>query len=236
MLFTRHPIVETIITPKEGHQLKLKAPAAAGQDYLADALELVIYGSTPFYRSLEGPRPFLVPAAHFEVEQVKEGRAPLKHATYERKAAREPPSRETKKSSAAPRERLSANREEKNDTLGNVSDHWERHKNPRKRANSTGSTPSPSSSKSSVNSDPAKVPSPAEIYEAFRYDLVPPPETFVNESMENLQKSKERADTKPTDMVDKIEQNAHGAPMDAVEAILKASGNELDPPNEPPIG
>lgn len=241
MLFTRQPIVETIITPKEGFQLQLKSSSnSTTERYSADVLELVIYGFTPFYRSLEGPRPFLVPAGQFEVEQVRESRVLLKHAAYERKAGRELAPRENKKHLAASRERPNISREEKTEEANNTNDSWERRKHSRKRVNSqVASEPSASSSKSSTKSsgrNKEQTPSDTEDYEAFRYDLVPPPETFVSESMENLQKNREKSQKLQKEEKDVSAFRPDTTPLDAVEAILQASDREIDPPNDPPIG
>jgi len=83
--FTREPIIETIITPKEGYRLIIRSSKGISQEeYSVDALEVVSFGPAIFYRSSERPKPFLVPVADFEVVEVKEARVILKNAPLER--------------------------------------------------------------------------------------------------------------------------------------------------------
>jgi hypothetical protein len=102
--YTREPIIETIITPKEGCKLVVRNSRGAGQEeYFVDALEVVSFGSALFFRSLERPKAFLVPVTDYEVVEVRETRMVLKTAPIERgikigggresttKVAKEPP-------------------------------------------------------------------------------------------------------------------------------------------------
>ena len=79
MNFTREPILETIISAKEGYKLKLKSTKHEGSaEYLVDAIEVVSFGTTFFYRSGEPAHTFFVPAQDFEIEQVRQARLALK--------------------------------------------------------------------------------------------------------------------------------------------------------------
>lgn len=97
MDFTREPIIETVITPKEGCKLVVRSSKSTGQEeYFVDALEVVSFGNAMFLRSLERPKSFLVPASDYEVLEVREARMVLKNVGIERtikigggKAARE---------------------------------------------------------------------------------------------------------------------------------------------------
>jgi hypothetical protein len=83
--FTREPIIETVITPKEGCKLVVKNSKNPGQEeYFVDAVEVVSFGHSSFFRSLEKPKHFLVPVADYEVLEVRETRVILKHAVGER--------------------------------------------------------------------------------------------------------------------------------------------------------
>lgn len=85
MDFTREPIIETIITPKEGHKLVIRSSKSAGQEeYFVDAVELVSFGRGLFFRSLERPKAFLVPVSDYEVLEVREARMVLKNAGLDR--------------------------------------------------------------------------------------------------------------------------------------------------------
>ncbi len=85
MNFTREPIIETIIIPREGCRLVLRSSRNESQEeFTVDAVEIVSFGHALFYRSLEKPRPFLVPVGDYEVVEVKESRVVLKNAQFER--------------------------------------------------------------------------------------------------------------------------------------------------------
>jgi hypothetical protein len=83
--FTREPIVETIITPKEGYKLSIKSSKGESrEEYLVDAVEVISFGQTFFYRSLERPKSFLVPVSDYEVSEVKELRLVVKNPSIEK--------------------------------------------------------------------------------------------------------------------------------------------------------
>ena len=85
MNFTREPIIETIITPREGCRLVIRVQQTRlDEEFSVDAVEVVSFGQALFFRSLEKPSPFLVPVGDYEVVEVKESRVVLKNAQYER--------------------------------------------------------------------------------------------------------------------------------------------------------
>ena len=85
MDYTREPIIETVITPKEGCKLVLRNTKGASQEeYFVDAVEVVTFGTTHFFRSLEKPKPFLIPTTDFEVLEVREPRMILKTSGIDR--------------------------------------------------------------------------------------------------------------------------------------------------------
>lgn len=85
MNFTREPIIETVITPKEGYKLHVRSSKAGGQEeYLVDSVEVVSFGHSFFFRSLEKPKCFLVPVSDYEIVETKEARAVLKNTGVER--------------------------------------------------------------------------------------------------------------------------------------------------------
>lgn len=89
MDFTRQPIVETVITPKEGCKLVVRSSKSVGQEeYFVDSLEVVSFGSALFYRSSEKPKAFLVPVSDYEVIQVRETRMVLKTASSDKTAVK----------------------------------------------------------------------------------------------------------------------------------------------------
>jgi hypothetical protein len=83
--FTREPIIETVITPREGCKLVVRSSKGNGQEeYLVDAVEVVSFGHSFFFRSLERPKSFIVPVSDYEILELKETRMALKNAPMER--------------------------------------------------------------------------------------------------------------------------------------------------------
>lgn len=85
MDFTREPIIETVITPKEGCKLVVRSSKSTAQEeHFVDAIEVVSFGTALFFRSLERPKAFLVPVSDYEVLEVREARLVLKNVGVER--------------------------------------------------------------------------------------------------------------------------------------------------------
>jgi hypothetical protein len=83
--FTREPIIETIISPRDGYKLCIRNSKATGAEELfVDAVEVVSFGNSLFFRSTERPKPFLVPVSDYEVFEVKETRVVLKNIAHDR--------------------------------------------------------------------------------------------------------------------------------------------------------
>jgi len=83
--FTREPIIETVITPREGCKLVVRSSKGNGQeDYYVDAVEVVSFGHSFFFRSLEKPKCFLVPVSDYEILELRETRMVLKNVSQER--------------------------------------------------------------------------------------------------------------------------------------------------------
>ena len=85
MNFTREPIVETIISAKEGYKLSLKSSKHQGvEEYLVDAVEVVSFSGALFFRSQEKPRPFFLPIHDYEVQEIREARLTVKSPMIEK--------------------------------------------------------------------------------------------------------------------------------------------------------
>lgn len=85
MDFTREPIIETVITPREGCKLVVRSSKGPGQEeFFVDALEVVSFGNSFFFRSTERPKSFIVPTSDYEVLEVREARMVLKNVGTER--------------------------------------------------------------------------------------------------------------------------------------------------------
>lgn len=85
MNFTREPIIETVITPREGCKLVVRSSKGTAQeDYFVDAVEVVSFGHSFFFRSQERPKSFLVPVSDYEILELKETRMVLKNVSTDR--------------------------------------------------------------------------------------------------------------------------------------------------------
>lgn len=86
MNYTREPIIESIITPKEGCKLVVRNSKGGGssEEYFVESLEIVSFGNAIFFRSTERPKSFLVPVTDFEVIELKETKMVLKSTSIEK--------------------------------------------------------------------------------------------------------------------------------------------------------
>lgn len=85
MNFTREPIIETILSSRDGHKLSVRnSKMPDSEEILVDAVEVVSFGHAVFFRGQERPRPFLVPVSDYEVFEVKETRVVLKNVSHEK--------------------------------------------------------------------------------------------------------------------------------------------------------
>jgi hypothetical protein len=96
--FTREPIIETVITPRDGHKLILRSSRGGStEEYAVEAVEVVSFGRSFFFRSVESSKPFLLPVTDYEVLESKEARVALKTVQNDRQikigGGREPSSR-----------------------------------------------------------------------------------------------------------------------------------------------
>ncbi|MCK4934436.1 MAG: hypothetical protein KAR79_02505 [Simkaniaceae bacterium] len=85
MNFTREPIIETIISPKDGYKIIVRnSSLESHEEYSVDAIEVVSFGKSFFFRSLERPKSFLVPVEKYEIVETKETRMVIKKAVVEK--------------------------------------------------------------------------------------------------------------------------------------------------------
>lgn len=117
MNFTREPIIETILSPKEGCKLLVRSSKGGKEEYTVDAVELVSFSGAIFFRSVDRSKSFLLPVTDYEVIEVKEARMVLKAASPEKsvkiaggkeaaaKASKEPAAAENGETKAAPKEK-----------------------------------------------------------------------------------------------------------------------------------
>ncbi|HSX03096.1 MAG TPA: hypothetical protein VLG76_00010 [Rhabdochlamydiaceae bacterium] len=197
MNFTREPIIETIVTPMEGYKLIVRSSKGTAQEeFVVDAVEVVSFGHSFFFRSLEKPKAFLVPISDYEILEVKETRVVLKSVGVERaikigggrdalkarepqesgqpseeRSAEEAPAQEPRSDKKRDRGRRHRRRRHEGREMREESS--ERQKGETKQAESTGE----------VMGEPTEAPQPASFSRLF-----PPPPTLISEKLAKIKK------------------------------------------------
>ena len=201
MNFTREPIIETIVTPMEGYKLIVRSSKGTAQEeFVVDAVEVVSFGHSFFFRSLEKPKAFLVPISDYEVLEVKETRVVLKNANVERAikigGGRDAPlkTREPQESSSSEERSDSESpaQEQRSDKKQRSGDRGRRHRRPRRhdgRDEQSQQRPQKedetrqegNSSEENASESPVVTPQPMSR-------LFPPPPTLISEKLAKIKK------------------------------------------------
>ena len=85
MYFTRDPVIETVITSREGYKLSIRNSKHLSQDpFVVEAIEVICLGGTSFFRNCDHCKPFLVPAADYEITEVRDAKINLKAVGLDR--------------------------------------------------------------------------------------------------------------------------------------------------------
>lgn len=85
MYFTREPVIETVITSREGYKLSVRNTKHLSQDpFIVEAVEVVCLGNTSFFRNCDHSKPFIVPAGDYEIMEVRDTKINLKAVGLER--------------------------------------------------------------------------------------------------------------------------------------------------------
>ncbi len=208
MNFTREPIIETIITPREGYRLIVRSTKhASDEEFTVDAVEVVSFGSALFYRSLEKPHPFLLPVADYQVVEGKESRVVLKNAQFERTikigGGREASFKKEAEEEESDEQMLPMGLDDETAEEGMPSDQGmdrkrERRRNRRRRGGhdqrDEQQRPRPEQT-SAASSEPKQTEAPKEAFAAPIFThLIPPPPTLISDS---IQKYKEQQAKEP---------------------------------------
>lgn len=186
MNFTREPIIETVITPKEGFKLVIRNSKGSGQEeFFVDAVEVISFGNTSFFRSLEKPKSFLVPVNDYEVLEVREARMVLKTATVSDKGIKIGRGREP--SLKLPKEQVASSEASESTSLADQkADKRRERRRGRKKKASDSAQPPINSEEDGEGGEPAaevkaeKVPS---THEERPKSLIPPPPTLISETL-----------------------------------------------------
>lgn len=243
MNFTREPIIETVITPREGCKLVVRSSKGNSQeDYYVDAVEVVSFGHSFFFRSLERPKSFLVPVSDYEILELRETRMALKNVASDRslkigggrdaplRVQREPsedrPLRE-EPSADAPVPETSTPSPDRNDRKRDRRRRGRRggrDRDPRDRSLSSPEGAAPSTEGGELREEPSSEEPKAP---SFISKLFPPPPTLIKETLGRY---------KPTETVDEdtFESSPEVAPEEFYEhpKDSEENGNEDKNPQE----
>ncbi len=208
MNFTREPIIETVITPREGCKLVVRSSKGTGQeDYFVDAVEVVSFGHSFFFRSQERPKSFLVPVSDYEILEVKETRMVLKNVSTDRSikigGGREAPPRPREEEISAEQRSMSKREKRRRGRRGRHERppealHREQHREPEQ----------PFPPEEEPSEEPEELAPQAsgtgEKSPSFISKLFPPPSTLIKESLSRYKPTEE--ESKEKESFEEIEQ------------------------------
>ena len=205
MDFTREPIIETVITPKEGFKLVVRSSKSSGQEeYFVEAVEVVSFGNSFFFRSQERPKSFLVPVSDYEILEVREARMVLKNVGLDRSikigGGRDMPAKQARepiqeKIEAEPAEEAPLEGETAGATEGRVDKRRDRRRHSRRRRGRD-DLPKDSEEGSEENEGKIELPEPLHLQpresssaeplttsSTILSSILPPPPTLISETI-----------------------------------------------------
>lgn len=198
MNFTREPLIETIITPREGYQLQLRSSKGQAQEeFIVEAVEVISFGKATFFRSLEKPKCFLVPVSDYELIEVREARQVLKTSATERGykigGGRETLLKTAKDEISEPEPTATASAEPRTDKRR------ERRRSRKKHTKGEGD-------QVEREEENAEAPSTPEVKtkKAEKPTLIPPPTTLISESITRYKALQAAAETENEDKVKSV--------------------------------
>lgn len=241
MHFTREPIIETVITPREGYKILLRnSKGNAQEEYTVEAVEVVSFGNALFFRCLEKPKAFLLPVSDYELMETKETRVILKSISLEKSikigGGREAPLRAPKEpaaereeeggvreeAAAAPESKLEKRRDRRNRRRRRSSDDRHEAKDwQEKKEESPHEMAAPVSGAVEGGGALEETISPP-VSSPMLTSLIPPPSTLISET---IARYKDAAFAEGAILPKKVEKIHHEEPL-----------HMLSPPPEEPEG
>jgi hypothetical protein len=200
--FTREPIIETIISAKDGHKLSIRSSKNPGtEEYLVDAVEVVSFGGSFFYRSQERVKAFFLPANDYEIQEVKETRVLIKNPTLDKSvkiAGGKDASLGIKNAPQEPQANVavtSASQEEEG-AVKVGEQKREKKQRYRKNRRQPSEVLAPSSAEG-VETPP--LPAPTPVQPGMFSHLLKPPERLISDTLGKYKQKEERTPTVPVD-------------------------------------
>jgi hypothetical protein len=193
MHFTREPIIETVISSREGYKLLIRNTKGERTEYRVEALEIVSFGVSHFYRSTERTNPFLLPVTDFEVVEFKDMKMPLKLGGVEKAAQVLPRISEDE-------EKEVLAEESEQPPTGRYEKKRERRRGRRRRGGSGGDAHSEAIVTQPEAEVKTETESGAEVAPSFISKLFPPPPTLIKETLNRYKIEEELpTDASPTE-------------------------------------
>lgn len=178
MNFTRDPILETVITPKDGYKLSLRnSKCKDGEEFFVDSLEVISFGNSYFYRFLDKPRSFLVPMNDYDVIEVREAKVSLKTGGSVDQGIKIAGGRASS---------IKASKQEEEPVVTEEGSSAEEQKSEKSRDN--GRRGRKNRSKSETKSESVSDAASVSEKQSERPALIPPPLTLISETLQYKQK------------------------------------------------
>jgi hypothetical protein len=223
--FTREPIIETIISAKDGYKLAIRSSKQGSlEEFLVDAIEVVSYGGTFFYRSQERPKSFFVPATDYLITEVREAKMVLKQPSVEKaikigggkEASQKPPKEDSSEEKVQSAEKQT---QEGEPAKGEQKRERRRHKKSKRDKLPAQQAALPSGEKAPSDGEAPRVIPPMALSH-----LLQPPETLISETLHRYKRELAPVPEIAPELVSDLE-----APLLAAEADA-----QLEPsyPNE----
>jgi hypothetical protein len=231
--FTREPIIETIISAKDGHKLSIRSSKNPGsEEYLVDAVEVVSFGGSFFYRSQERIKAFFLPSNDYEIQEVKETRVLIKNPTLDKSVkiaggkeaslgAKNPP----QEASSTTGNKETSQEEESLKPTDQKREKKQRYrKNRRQQSDSQGAAPQGVAQPAGEGME-GTIPTPAPTFPqpGIFSHLLKPPERLISDTL-----GKYRQERSPT--VSVVEQGESSEPKEVVLSETEEGSTNIEPP------
>lgn len=239
MHFTREPIVESVLSARDGYKLVLKnSKLASTTDISAEVIEIVSFTGTLFYRSQDRSKNFLLPASDFEISEVKDARLVLKNISLEKSSKLQNFQRETTtvepdfddEESKAEDNATQVDQEVSNQQASGQNTRLERRRERRRNRRRRHSEERQSDDKKdaavaevSTQEEPLEKVTTEEMSHANvipTLNLIPPPTTLISQTLARYKEKPQEAEQNPTIVIEEnFEQQTFEPPLEPEDLV-----------------
>lgn len=244
MYFTREPVIETVITSREGYKLSVRNTKHLSQDpFVVEAVEVVCLGNTCFFRNCDHSKPFVVPAGDYEIMEVRDAKINLKAVGLERgvkiaggrdallKAPSITADKELEQNEeaevVAPVQTSSAGKKEKKKEFSK-NDKWKEKKKQLRRKKDLSDAVNSSLEVMDVVQDETEECAVAPSVEEKKFVLLPPPDKLISEVFSQTEQEEEPDTFVSADLDESIQSLMHES-IDVIESLLSEEEDETVP-------